>query len=178
MSKKHAPPRDGFGVNKKTHRRGSAWGQYIPASLQGILFSFARCFTQPSFENFITMLSGWILCQGRHCISRVIQVSGGSARGKHFSTLYRFLSRARWTADDVGRVLFDLLLPWLADDDPRVRLYRYEDLTGRDRLTSWASLMADAGIDMSGDALARLLHTYRQENMRPKRPKPNCGNRR
>jgi hypothetical protein len=75
-----------------------------------------------------------------------------------------------YTIGEFGQVS-DLLLPWLADDDPRVRLYRYEDLTGRDRLTSWASLMADAGIDMSGDALARLLHTYRQENMRPKRPK-------
>ena len=62
------------------------------------------------------MVSGWILCQGRHCISRVIQVGGGRARGKHFSTLYRFFSRARWVTDDVGRVLFDLLLAWLPTD--------------------------------------------------------------
>jgi hypothetical protein len=116
VGKAHAPPRDGFGVNKKSHRRGSAREEYIPASFQGILFSFASCFSQPSFENFVAMVSGWILCQGRHCISRVIQVSGGVARGKHFSTLYRFLARARWTADDVGRVLFDLLLPWLPSD--------------------------------------------------------------
>ena len=35
----------------------------------------------------------------------------GTARGKHFSTLYRFLSRARWNPDDLGRSLLALLLP-------------------------------------------------------------------
>jgi hypothetical protein len=90
--------------------------EYIPASLQGILRSFSGCFTKPSFENFVLLLSGWIMCPGRHCISRVIQVGGGKARGKHFSTLYRFLSRARWSADDVSRVLFDRLLRCLPTD--------------------------------------------------------------
>jgi hypothetical protein len=116
VGKRHAPPRDAFVVKNKKHRRGSAREEYIPASLQGILFSFADSFTRPSFENFVAMVSGWILCQGRHCISRVIQAAGGSGRRKHFSTLYRFFSRARWLADDVGRVLFDLLLPWLPKD--------------------------------------------------------------
>ncbi len=115
MGKEHAPPRDAIGVKQK-HRRGSARGQYIPALLQGVLSSFTCCFTQPSFENFVAMVSGWILCPGRHCISRVIQVGGGRAREKHFSTLYRFLSRARWAADDIGRVLFGLLLRWLPTD--------------------------------------------------------------
>jgi len=90
--------------------------EYIPASLQGLLSSFTICFTARSFDNFVALVSGWILCQGRHSISRVIQVCGGSARRKHFSTLYRFLGRARWVADDVGRVLFGLLLPWLPSD--------------------------------------------------------------
>lgn len=116
MGKERAPPRDGFGVNNKTHRRGSAREEYIPASLRGLLSSFACCFTRPSFENFVVLVSGWILCPGRHCVSRVIQVGGGPAREKHFSTLYRFLSRARWAADDVGRVLFRLLLPCLPAD--------------------------------------------------------------
>jgi hypothetical protein len=116
VGKKHAPPRDAFGVKNQKHRRGSAREEYIPASLQGILFSFASCFTRPSFENFVAMVSGWILCQGRHCISRVIQSAGGSGRLKHFSALYRFFSRARWVADDVGHVLFGLLVQRLPKD--------------------------------------------------------------
>jgi len=113
VGKKHAPPRDGLGVKQKTHRRASVREEYIPATLQGILDSFAGCFTRPSFDNFVCLVSGWILCPGRHRISRVIQVGGGAARKKHFSTLYRFLSRAHWCADELGRVLFTQLLRWL-----------------------------------------------------------------
>ena len=105
-----------FGVKNKQHRRGSVRDQYIPASLQSILSSFADCFTRPSFENFVAIVSGWILCQGRHCISQVIQVAGGRAQAKHFASLYRFLSRARWASDEVGHVLFGLLLRWLPND--------------------------------------------------------------
>lgn len=102
-------------MKSKKHRRASARGQSIPASLQVILQSFAGCFTAPSFENFVALISGWILCQGRHCISRVIQVAGGPGGGKHFATLYRFLARARWSVDELGRVLFDALLPMLPE---------------------------------------------------------------
>jgi hypothetical protein len=63
----------------------------------------------------------------------------------------------------------DLLLPWLTTDDPRVRPYRYEDLTGSNAASMWTDFMADAGINLSGSALAKVLHTYRQENMRSKR---------
>lgn len=103
-------------MKTKRHRRGSARAEYIPASLQGILTSFSGCFTRPSFDNFLTLVSGWILCQGRHCISRVIQASGGCGRGKHFASLYRFLSRARWSGDALSLVLFQLLLPRLPKD--------------------------------------------------------------
>ena len=97
-------------MKRKQHRGESARGHCIPASLQGVLDSFAGCFTGPSFQNFAAVVAGWLLCQGRHCISRVIQVAGGAGSAKHFSTLYRFLSRARWSGDDLGRVLFGLLL--------------------------------------------------------------------
>ena len=101
---------------KQTHRGGSAREEYIPATLESILLAFAPCFTAPSLENFVAIVSGWILCSGRRCISRVIQAACGSARTKHFSTLYRFLSRARWSADHLGEVLFRLLLRWLPED--------------------------------------------------------------
>lgn len=116
MGQYGAPPRDAFGVRSRNHRKGSAVADSIPASLQGLLVSFSGCFTAPSFANFVALITGWVLCQGRHCISRVIQVAGGSARSKHFATLYRFLSRARWSSDDVGRALFGLLLPFLPRD--------------------------------------------------------------
>jgi len=47
-------------------------------------------------------------------VSRAIVAARALGLGRcHHATLYRFLSRGRWEADDVGRVLFRLLLPLL-----------------------------------------------------------------
>ena len=91
---------------------------YLPSSVQSILFTFRLCFTAPSFENFVAMLCGWILCPGVHTISRAIVAAGvqGLADKGH-SAYYRFLSQARWSVDEVGRYLFGLLLQRCGRDD-------------------------------------------------------------
>jgi hypothetical protein len=90
---------------------------YLPSSVQSTLFSFRPYFTAPSFENFVALVCGWILCQGSHTISRVLvaAVSHGLAPKGH-SAYYRFLSRARWSVDAAGHVLFGLLLPFLPQE--------------------------------------------------------------
>ncbi len=85
----------------------------VPATMQMLLSNFSGCFTKPGFMNFTHLLIGWICCQGRHSISRVIQAASDSDKTKHHSSLYRFLSVGRWTADSLGKVLFDLLLTFL-----------------------------------------------------------------
>jgi len=85
----------------------------IPRTVRELLKNFRTCFTKPGFESFSTLITGWILCQGRHSISRVIQASGVVATGKHHSSFYRFLSQGRWTTDAVGETLFQLLLPFM-----------------------------------------------------------------
>lgn len=86
-------------------------------SMQSLLREFEGCFTKPGFKNFTRLLIGWIFCQGRHSISRVIQAGSDSENAKHHSCLYRFLSVGKWTADSLGKVLFHLLLPFLS---PRI----------------------------------------------------------
>jgi hypothetical protein len=81
--------------------------------MQVLLLQFSECFTKPGFENFTRLMIGWICCQGRHSISRVIQAASDSDKPKHHSSLYRFLSVGRWTADSLGKVLFQLLLLFL-----------------------------------------------------------------
>lgn len=90
---------------------------YLPSSVQSILFSFRPCFTAPSFENFVALTLGWILSRGPHTVSRAILAARtfGWTRRRHHATLYRFLSRARWRVDDLGGVLFRLLLPFLPE---------------------------------------------------------------
>lgn len=87
----------------------------IPASRAALLSCFSGCFSKPSYANFETLTIGWILCQGRHTVSRVIQAASDVVQDKHHSTFYRFLSRGRWTVDSLGEVLFHLvkhLLPF------------------------------------------------------------------
>ena len=43
------------------------------SSIERLLVNFKNAFTQPSLKNFVELAEGWILCQGRHSISRVIQ---------------------------------------------------------------------------------------------------------
>ena len=84
----------------------------LPSSLQALLVGFAPCFTRPGFDNFATLITGWIACPGRHRISRVIQAaSGGPAPEKHHSSFYRFLSHGSWVIDALGEALLHLLLP-------------------------------------------------------------------
>jgi len=87
-------------------------GDCIPASLQGILDSFASCFTKPSFENFVALACGWILCRSRRWITRAI-VASGFLGTKHHSSFYRFFSSAPWRPDAVGRCLLRIVMPRL-----------------------------------------------------------------
>lgn len=86
----------------------------LPSTLQALLLNFAPVFTAPSFENFVRLVTGWMLCRGRHTVSAAIR-AGGTGQ-KHFSALYRFFSRAQWDPDELGRILFDLLLDLVPGD--------------------------------------------------------------
>ena len=87
----------------------------IPRELEAILRRFEGCFSARSFENFVSLVIGWVLCIGRRTVSRVAMASGQLDR-KHFSSLYRFFSRAAWRPDAVSRVLVDLLVERLGRD--------------------------------------------------------------
>ena len=89
----------------------------VPKTLEEILRGFTTCFTAPGSKNFAILIVGWIVCQTRHSISRVIQASGEIDAGdKHHSRFYRFLSSGRWTIDSVGHVLFQLLTRLLPEE--------------------------------------------------------------
>jgi hypothetical protein len=82
-------------------------------------------FTAPSFDNFTTLVVGWVACVGKRQISRVIQVGSLLGNGKQHAALYRFFSRASWDVDALGEILFELALKhidengrivWVVDD--------------------------------------------------------------
>ncbi len=88
---------------------------YLPRSVASILDAFSECFTTPSHANFARLICGWLLCRGRHTVTRVIQASWTVCPRVQHARLYRFFSRARWEPDALSRVLLGLLLPLLPE---------------------------------------------------------------
>ena len=83
-------------------------------SFAPLLLACQSCFTQPSFCSFWALTCAWILCSGRRSLTRIIQ-SAQLTDFKHFCSFHRFFSQARWNLDDLGRCVFQLLLPFCAD---------------------------------------------------------------
>jgi len=68
-------------------------------------------FSQPSFENFCVLVTGWVLAGMRAMTSTALRALGAEM-DKHFTTYYRFFSRAVWQPDALGTALVHLLLPY------------------------------------------------------------------
>ena len=75
--------------------------------LQGV----AATMTGPTFESFVTIVTGWVLAQ-RRTVTRMI-LAAGEAADKHYSSYHRLFSAARWSLDAIGLALFDLIEPHL-----------------------------------------------------------------
>ena len=60
------------------------------------------------------MTCAWILCSGRRSLTRIIQAAQLTDL-KHYCSFHRFFSQARWNLDDLGRCVFQLLLPFCAE---------------------------------------------------------------
>lgn len=73
-------------------------------TLLPILLLVSPAFTQPSFHRFLTLFSGWVRTTGLHAVTESLVVAGVSGT-LHHAAFHRFFSRARWSLDEVGRLL-------------------------------------------------------------------------
>jgi hypothetical protein len=73
-------------------------------TLLPILLLVSPAFTQPSFHRFLTLFSGWVRTSGVHAVTESLVVAGVSGT-LHHAAFHRFFSRARWSLDEVGRLL-------------------------------------------------------------------------
>ncbi len=79
----------------------------IVSTFPVLLQSLSSCFTAPSFESFVTLMSGWVLNLRRHTITGAIHAAG-AVGSKHISSFHRFFSRGRWSTNGVGLTLAHL----------------------------------------------------------------------
>ena len=93
----------------------------LPPTLAVLLSACAPCFQTRSVAVFEWLVVGWILCQGRRTVTEVALASGAVGQ-RHISGFHRFFSRASWTLDALGRVVFMLALKWVPSDQPLVVL--------------------------------------------------------
>lgn len=78
-----------------------------------LLQALAPNMTAPTFESFVTVVTGWVF-SGRGTITRSILAAGGLAT-KHFSSYHRLFSAARWSLDALGLAIFALIEPWFGE---------------------------------------------------------------
>jgi hypothetical protein len=65
----------------------------------------------PSFRTFLIVLTGWIFAP-RRTITGML-VAAGVAGRRHHAAFHRLFSAARWSLDQLGLIVFRLIVPWL-----------------------------------------------------------------
>lgn len=81
----------------------------LPDSFGCLLIAFESCFTAPSYQRFLTLMSGWVLCTGKHTVTGVMRAAGVVGKHEH-SGYHRFFNGAAWKPDAVGVALMRLVL--------------------------------------------------------------------
>jgi len=79
----------------------------LPDSFGCLLLVFESCFTAPSFQRFLTLMTGWVLCTGKHTVTGVMRAAGVVGDHEH-SGYHRFFNGAAWRPDAVGIALMRL----------------------------------------------------------------------
>jgi hypothetical protein len=82
----------------------------VPSFL-ALVQPFAWALRAPSFQALLTLLTGWIFAPHR-TVSAML-VTAGVAKTRHHAAYYRVFSAARWSLDQLGLLVFRLLVPLL-----------------------------------------------------------------
>lgn len=67
--------------------------------------------TAPTFASFMIVLAGWVFAR-RRTVTRMI-LAADAVEAKHHSAFHRLFAAARWSLDELGLMVFQLILPWL-----------------------------------------------------------------
>jgi len=161
----------------------------VPSSLNELLILFAPCFTRPTFEVFRAMVVGQVAQTRLRCVTGML-IGARLSELWHHARAHRFFSAARWSVDELGlkvaEVIVERLLPADAplvvpvDDSLLKRRGRrifgcfwHHDATANSKgsAVAWGNNWVTAGINVKLPFLERtvcLLVLFRL--WRPRRP--------
>jgi len=87
---------------------------HVPASLDGLLSLFAPCFTQPTFQTFRALVVGQVSQTARRTVCGML-VGSRLAGVWHHCRAHRFFSCARWSVDELGLRILDVIVARLVE---------------------------------------------------------------
>ena len=85
---------------------------------KAICQELAGAFTRPTYGNFLSLVTGWALCQCRPTVANLVRILGERLLGhtaKHWTVYERFFSRAAWSLEAVSRLLLRRVVVPLLD---------------------------------------------------------------
>lgn len=83
---------------------------FVP-SFMALLQELNVVMTAPTFQNFLVIAYGWVFAR-RRTVTAMIQAAGAVGT-KHHSVFHRFFAAAKWSLDELGLTVFQLIRPWL-----------------------------------------------------------------
>ena len=119
----------------------------LASTMDALVQQVSSCFTKPSFQTFCVIAAGWLLGHGRRTVTHVL-LAGDGLRHKTVSGDHRFFSQARWSVDQVGRVVLQLVLKCIPRDAPLVVAVD-DTLNRKTGKRIWAAVDGDTAIDAS-----------------------------
>jgi DDE superfamily endonuclease len=93
----------------------------LSRSLADLLMVFRPCFTGPTFRTFKALVAGFLAQPGLRTVTGML-VGARLAGRRHHDLAYRFFASARWSADQLGLMLLDLIASTLVPADTPVVL--------------------------------------------------------
>jgi hypothetical protein len=82
----------------------------VPSFLE-LLQPLSCVMTRPTFDSFLTVLTGWVFARRRTVTGMILaaEAVGDGPGHKHHSAYHRLFSAARWSLDELGLAVFGLL---------------------------------------------------------------------
>ena len=86
----------------------------LVSSFREMVQQISFVMTVPTFTSFLTLLTGWVFAR-RRTVTGMLLAAGAVGR-KHHSAFHRVFATARWSLDELGLAVFELILPWIRQD--------------------------------------------------------------
>ena len=84
----------------------------VPSFLD-LLQPLSCVMTCPTFDSFLTLLTGWAFARRRTVTGMIVAAGAVGDGAKHHSAYHRVFASARWSLDELGLAVFGLILPLL-----------------------------------------------------------------